>query len=112
MTKQEIMQAVENLKGEQFTLYCGNDIDNAMTAIGAGSIFSEISLADFIEDELPAWVFNTDDEGLIYIAVAYKVIDGDIEKAVNDFRNGDIEEWQLEEVAQKTTIEVTNIKEI
>lgn len=37
MIKKELMQAIEeNVKGEQFALYCGYDIDNKMTSMGAG----------------------------------------------------------------------------
>ena len=113
MTKQEIMQAVEEkIVGNQYNVFGYTDIDNAMMALGATSIFDGISISDFIADELPCWSFIDDDSEVVTVGLRWKIIDGEIEKAVVDFQNGDIEEWQLEEVAQKATIEILSAEEI
>lgn len=113
MIKKELMQAIEeNVKGEQFALYCGYDIDNKMTSMGAGSFFIDNCLLDLIGDDKLVWGFDTSDKGYIYICITYKVINGEIQKAVNDFMNGDINGRQLEDVAKNTTIEIIDVKEI
>ena len=113
MTKQEIMQAVEeNIVGNQYNLFGYTDIDNAMMALGATSIFDGIDIPDFVVDELPCWSFVDDNSEVVTVGLRWKIVDGEIEKAVVDFQNEDIEKWQLEEVAQKTTIEILYAEEI
>ena len=112
MSKQETINEAKNLIGKQFQLFGYTDLDNEMVKLGAGSIFDELSVSDFINDEQPCWTFVDNEDEVFYLGVTYKIISGNAKECNEKYINDELEEWELEEEARKTTIEITNIEEI
>lgn len=112
MTREEIMQAVESeVVGNQYQLFGYQDIDNAMQALGAYPIFDEISLKNFINDEIPCWSFLDDENEVVNIGIRYKIISGENELK-NLLANENAEDWEIQEAAEKAKIEITAVEEI
>lgn len=112
MTKQEIMQAVEqNIVGNQYQLFGYTDIDNAMVALGATSVFNGIDIQDFVDDEFPCWSFQDDEDEIVNIGLRYKFISGE-DELKNLIANENAEDWEVRETAEKTTIEILSAEEI
>lgn len=113
MTKQQTINDLKNLVGKEFQLFGMEDLDNEMISEGASSIFDELSISEFIEDEKPCWTFMDDEtEEVFYIGVTYKITRGNAKEASEKYLNDEIEEWLLKEEAEKTFIEVLDVEEI
>ena len=112
MSKEKTINEAKNLIGKQFQLFGYTDLDNEMVKLGAGSIFDELSVSEFINDEQPCWTFVDNEDEVFYLGVTYKIISGNAKECNEKYINDELEEWELEEEARKTTIEITNIEEL